>query len=82
MIDKNKLTKPQLALLNAFVVGGIATLSSLIATGGIPTYTDIWTGFIAGALACLMRINDFLNREQENNEEEERKKDALIGVIV
>ncbi len=84
ILDINKLSKGQRALLNAFIVGGIASFSSLITAGSLPTAENLWTGFIAGALACLIRINDFLSSENEQDKTYESKdrKPPKLGMLI
>lgn len=84
LLDISKLTKGQKALLNAFIIGGISFFSSVMATGSLPTLESLWTGFIAGSLACLIRINDFILKDSEQSELKnyEEKKPPKIGMII
>ncbi len=89
VLDVDKLTKGQRALLNALIIGGISFFSSVTATGGLPTLENLWTGFIAGSLACLIRINDFILKDNgyadlENNKEKnnEEKNPPKIGMLI
>ncbi len=82
-----KMTASQRAILNSFVVGGISFFASLSTTGGIPTTENIWTGLVAGILACLIRIKDFLdNPPQEESDlssnPNSTQKDFKIGMLI
>lgn len=83
MIDLNKLTKGQKAFLNALVVGGIAFFSTVATTGGVPTMDNIVSGITAAGLACLIRINDFLSKDDEEKiETEEDKSNFKLGMLI
>lgn len=83
MIDLSKLNRGERAFVNALVVGGIAFFSTLSTTGGIPTIPNITTGMIAAGLACLIRVNDFLDRENENKvKTDEEKNKFRLGMVI
>jgi hypothetical protein len=56
MVDLDNLTQSQKIVLNACLIGGITFFSTMTATGGLPTITTLWAGFVAMMLALLTQL--------------------------
>ena len=62
MIDTNKLTRLQIAIINAIITGGIVFFST-VSTTDLPTQQNLWAAFVGFMLAMLVQLKMLISKD-------------------
>ena len=62
MTDTNKLSRIQIAIINAVITGGIVFFST-VTTTDIPTQQNLWSASVGFMLAMLVQLKMLISKD-------------------
>jgi len=62
MVDTNKLSRIQIAIINAVITGGIVFFST-VTTSDLPTQQNLWSASVGFMLAMLVQLKMLISKD-------------------
>ena len=62
MTDTNKLSRIQIAIINAVITGGIVFFST-VTTSDLPTQQNLWSASVGFMLAMLVQLKMLISKD-------------------